>query len=562
MLQSTRPFPRRQNDRSAFPGALTRSSVIRTLSLVLTLLVILPAPGLAHGALQRAAPGDGDHLSTAPRELRLTFTEDVELAFARLALTGPSGAVELGELRVAPDSTRVLVGQIRGLLVAGTYTVQWQVAGDDGHPVRGSYSFTVAAGARGLAADPAGPTAPGQIPPPVVHHEATTFPGGPGFDAESRLYVAVRWLTFLGLLGVLGVIAFRLILWLVQRQEPSFVPGLVIPASSHAARLGIWMAVLVGAAALLRLYAQSYALHGAAETLNPERIGTMLARTIWGWGWLLQAGGTLVVLAGFAWVVRRSSRALAPAHAVTAERVEVLRPVPENGEFQPSYDAVPGAESATAESFRDSLPERVTYVTATSAGPEYARASGGWALAALGAVALAFTPGMSGHAASTPQLAPLPILTDGLHVIGAGGWLGSLLVLLVVGIPVALRLGALERGPAVATLVNAFSPTALFFAGTVIATGVFAAWLHLGTVPALWESRYGQVLLLKLAVLSVVLGTGAYNWLRVKPALGDEVAAGRLRRSATLELVVGAVVLAVTAVLVATATPGGIAPPP
>ena len=141
-----------------------------------------------------------------------------------------------------------------------------------------------------------------------------------------------------------------------------------------------------------------------------------------------------------------------------------------------------------------------------------------------------------------------------MHVIGAGGWLGSLLMVLLAGIPVAVRLGEGQRGPAVASLVNAFSPTALVFAGLAGATGVFAAWLHLGGVSALWQTEYGRTLLVKLAILSVVAGTGAYNWLRVKPALGDERGAARMRRSATVELAVGVLVLLVTAVLVATPT--------
>lgn len=49
--------------------------------------------------------------------------------------------------------------------------------------------------------------------------------------------------------------------------------------------------------------------------------------------------------------------------------------------------------------------------------------------------------------------------------------------------------------------------------------------------------------------------TGAYTWLRVKPTLGQVEGAHRVRRSALVELAVGIVVLAVTAVLVATPTP-------
>ena len=48
----------------------------------------------------------------------------------------------------------------------------------------------------------------------------------------------------------------------------------------------------------------------------------------------------------------------------------------------------------------------------------------------------------------------------------------------------------------------------------------------------------------------MVLAAGGYNWLRVKPSLGTEAAAFHLVRSATLELVIGFLVLVVTAVLV------------
>jgi putative copper export protein len=183
------------------------------------------------------------------------------------------------------------------------------------------------------------------------------------------------------------------------------------------------------------------------------------------------------------------------------------------------------------------------------------RPRAGWALAALGAVALAFTPGLSGHAAATPGRAALAVLSDAIHVLSAGGWLGSLLVLLAAGIPAARRLGEGRRGEGVAALVAAFTPTALLFAGILVATGLFAAWLHLGPVQNLWQSEYGRTLLLKLGVLVLVFGTGAYNFLRVAPVLGGDTGTRRLRRSAGFELAVGAVVLAVTAVLVATSPP-------
>jgi methionine-rich copper-binding protein CopC len=61
----------------------------------------VPAGVLAHGALRRSVPASGARLDRAPRELRLTFTERVELAVARLELIGPEGdqRVALSPLR-------------------------------------------------------------------------------------------------------------------------------------------------------------------------------------------------------------------------------------------------------------------------------------------------------------------------------------------------------------------------------------------------------------------------------------------------------------------------------
>lgn len=534
---SKAPMNRRKADRGGLCTAQvrTRRSIRVGAALALALLGLFPGQLAAHGALRRAVPGNGDHLSAVPRELRLTFTESVELAVARLELIGPRGPVALGPLALDSDSATVLVGPIRGGLVAGPYTVNWQVTGTDGHPVRGSYSFTVAPGAAGLAEPPVGPTAPGRVAPPAEHHDPVSMPSGPGFDAESPLYAAVRWLTFLGLLGVIGAVAFRgIVLPLAGHQ--GMPDNLILQSATrrHAAGLGLGFALAVAVAALLRLYAQSYALHGSAGALDSGLVGTMLSRTLWGWGWLLQATGTALALIGFALARRTDTDTQAAASAsvytggVPASDTETLPRAPHlNGR-------------------RDAAVEAPTSTHGL-----------GWSLAALGAVALAFAPGLSGHAASVPRLTTLAILADGVHVLGAGGWLGSLLVVVAVGIPAALRLPKGVRGRAVASLVNAFSPTALVFAALVVATGAFAAWLHLGSVPALWESAYGRTLLLKLAVLSVVFGTGAYNWLKVKPTLGDEIAAGRLRRSATLELAVGIVVLGITAVLVAVGPPSG-----
>ncbi len=176
----------------------------------------------------------------------------------------------------------------------------------------------------------------------------------------------------------------------------------------------------------------------------------------------------------------------------------------------------------------------------------------GWTALTAAAFALAASVAMSGHAAAATTLA---MTVHTLHVIGAGGWIGGLGALMLVAVPTVLRSGGEERHQHVAGLVSAFSPTALGFAGLLVVTGGIAAWRNIGSVAGLWQEPYGQVLLVKLALLSVTAGTGAYNWKRVLPNLGSDTATARLRKSATLELTAALVVLVVTAVLVATPMP-------
>ena len=479
------------------PVALLTRGAVAAVSLAMVAVLLQPAVALAHAMLKSSNPAAGARLTVAPQTIRLTFTESPDLTFTRIQLFDAGEvSVALDTVAYVPDSKRAVFVAVRGALDAGVYTIVWQTAGDDGHPTHGRFSFTIAPGASGIGRTTArgeaaaGLTAPGQVAPTRLHHAGTLMPDQNSFGAESPLYVAIRWLQFAALLVVVGAVAFRFVVlgFMARERVPRLT--LIAGAATASARLGFLSAAVLGLALLLRLGAQSYAMHGSANAWNITFVGSMLGRTVWGWAWLLQAAGIVVVFAGFA----KAKHSLA------------------------------------------------------------AKPCGGWILALVGAVVLAFTPAISGHAVSTPRFTMLAVLADGLHVIGAAGWLGSLLFVIAAGIPTALRLEADERGIAVADLVNAFSPAALAFAGATATTGVFAAWLHLGAVSALWETAYGQTLLVKLAVLSIVAATGAYNWLRVRPALGDIEGARRVRRSATVEIAVGVLVLAVTAVLVATPT--------
>jgi len=179
----------------------------------------------------------------------------------------------------------------------------------------------------------------------------------------------------------------------------------------------------------------------------------------------------------------------------------------------------------------------------------------GWIVAGVGSIGLALSLALSGHAVVVAQFAAVTVVAHVVHTVAASGWLGTLLAVVLVGLPLAFRLNRDDRWTVVADIVHTFSPAALVFASVAALAGVVLAWTHLPTLSALWTSEYGRILLLKLGLITGTGLTGAYNWLRVRPTLGDPTSARRLRRSATVELAIAALVVAVTAVLVATPTP-------
>jgi putative copper export protein len=171
-----------------------------------------------------------------------------------------------------------------------------------------------------------------------------------------------------------------------------------------------------------------------------------------------------------------------------------------------------------------------------------------WTIAALAGVAFALRNITSGK---------WPALVNPLHEVAASLWIGTLFVLVVVGLPAILRATASteQRGSLVADMVGNFSPVAIGASLLLVITGVTTAWRHLKFVAALWTTSYGYALDIKLVLVGLVVALGAWNWRRMRPRLGTESAAHQLRKSATRELTFAALVLIVTGVLVSLPSP-------
>jgi copper transport protein len=144
-------------------------------------------------------------------------------------------------------------------------------------------------------------------------------------------------------------------------------------------------------------------------------------------------------------------------------------------------------------------------------------------IAGLGALAAAAAvlaiPGASGHAGQTSPRG-LALAADWLHLISGSVWLGGLLGLIVLwrALPEGLRVAGLQVS------VPRFSNVAFCSVGVLLTTGIVATILHMPLLAALWETSYGQAILVKSGLLLAAMGLGAVNLLRTKPQLDSAVA--------------------------------------
>lgn len=94
----------------------------------------------AHAMLDHASPPVGTSVASAPREVSLTFTQNLEAGFSSVEVTDANGArVDQGKPQISGNTMRV------GLktLPQGTYRVRWHVLSVDTHKTEGSFTFSV-----------------------------------------------------------------------------------------------------------------------------------------------------------------------------------------------------------------------------------------------------------------------------------------------------------------------------------------------------------------------------------------------------------------------------------
>jgi len=310
-------------------------------------------------------------------------------------------------------------------------------------------------------------------------------------DPAAVPYAFARWMGYLGSFLVIGAVVFQVA---VLRNWTKAHPGDAPIASvlgCRAARLGLLGGMVLIVAAGLRLWCQLAAFVEPGEPITRELLQLIVTDTPWGRGWVAQLGAAVLALGGY-------------LAAIAAPRA-------------------------------------------------------GWIVAGIGATLVAAAAPMTGHAV-TPAAGATGQLFDALHLLAGSAWLGTLAVTLVAGLLPLTRLPEAQRITMSTRLIRAFSPVGLVGASLAVVAGSVMSWRYLGTTiearfDALLGMPWGQVLLIKVVVLGLVAGLGAWNWRILLPRLGTAGAARSLHRSAQVEILLGLLLLVVTAILVALPMP-------
>ncbi|MEU4362245.1 CopD family protein [Promicromonospora sp. NPDC023987] len=482
-------------------GAVVNRAAVAVCAALVLALWCAPS-ATAHTKLESSVPAAGSTSDRPVDEVTLRFTLPVSPLGDGIVIDGPEGAVAADV--AAGDDGLVLVATPSDTLTVGDYTVTWTAAAQDGHPLEGTFDFTVTGtdpgehggGAGTPSADPT--TTPGETGTGDADDGATGSDSGSAHDMS-------------GMDHDMG-------------HDPSAMDTPASRVAEAIARLGGAAALWGGLVAAGGLAFVAFVLRGRDEVDAP--VVLRLAR----WAGVVILGGLVVrVLAGSVLV----------AHGDLAAAV--------------SPTAI--ADSFTGTTLWDVGLQAAGAVALAAGARRTLR--GSW-LAVIGVVLVGAGQVLGGHS-NTVEPRWLVVTADVAHLAAAATWVGG-----VVSTGLLLRARRRDGRDLDAALlgarfsvVAAVSVTVVGVAGVVLAVGI------LERPEQLWQSSWGLLLLAKVGVVGVVGAIGAYNHFQVVPRLTarrrtvvqharrSHRAGGMLRRSAGRETTLMVVIVLLTAWLVA-----------
>ena len=467
---------------------------------------IIAAPSvLGHAMLVKSDPAAKSKLKEPPSHIQLWFSEDLEGQFSSIVVTDQNGKrVDKNDTSL-PEPKRLQVDLED--LTAGTYTVSWKALSTDQHTMKGTFTFTVVSSPSPTqTSTPAGAVV---SPKPTASQtpSSTSSPETEAGEVSGSTWGQsfVRWLHYLGMMVLFGGFGLyvTVISPLLRKTSVSGTTGVSEITEFSENRIAFWSwlsLILIFVTSVVGLLQQAASVFdkSISEATSPALLKQVITQTGYGGAWSLElaaCAGLLVILL----LLGRANRS------------------------------------------------------------HRKRGSALWLVGlAIGAILL-LGPSWTGHAAAAAGDFRLAVLTDWLHIVAGGFWVGGVFHLALTAIPAAKRFDPRQRAGVVASLIGRFTRVAIPSVAVLVLAGLYNTWVHVPSFQSLWASSYGKTLLLKLVLVAVMLVLGALNNFHFGKKVSSLAPSDKDRlpklergfgRSVLLESAFGLAVLLVTAVLV------------
>ncbi len=456
-------------------------------------VLFTPLVASAHTKVERSIPSAGEKLMNAPREVVVWSRDPLVVRFSLVTVLDASGVFVSERPAISRDRRQVTVA-VRNL-PPGNYTVNWRlISAIDGHTTWGGFTFTLqepSQASRVLKASRArkGSNARTVARAYVLAPALKPVDQPPPNAVANTLLGVLRWSGFLAAFVLVGGAAFEA--WVLR-------PGMAA------------------------LRSDSKWLSGEAST----RLRAMTVDT---------AAGLLLILAvealyGAAGLIDATVPRLVAAGALSDYLLET----------RPGWSIVFQGSSALLFLFAPSPAGRTAH-------PSARPLAVAWMPPVVGALLLSGFA-LASHAARN---GPLGVIADWTHLLVASVWIGGLASLLVVlsAVPRA------DRSEVARALVPRFSTVAGISLCALLLTGAFMTSLEVPALQALTATFYGRALLVKILLFAPLAVLGALNRFFLVPRIRRAASTPILQSflwMAKAEVILGGLVLAVVAVLVAT----------
>lgn len=159
-----------------------------------------PPAAWAHATLEATSPAEGSIVPQAPAQVTATFDQSVGVSPTSLEVYSPTGSrVDEGGATHGRTPDQITVA-LKPSLGNGTYTVGWHVISADSHPVQGAFTFSIGAPSR-----------------TTVNPATLNKGGGPLIGTAFGI---VRFVAFCCFALLIGAVAFVLWCWPAGASSP------------------------------------------------------------------------------------------------------------------------------------------------------------------------------------------------------------------------------------------------------------------------------------------------------------------------------------------------------